>query len=151
MTSSNLICRDMQTGTKNSINPRGIQQYIGTEGWTCRRYGEAASGVKISEEEDKSIAETLRIAGVQLDEAYSRLARFNDRVRKEKEIVYFNDEQLGLDDKEWALFDELLDTKPNIKDANHSWGIIDVNGKQIQWNIVKKPIPTDVLVFKRIK
>lgn len=67
-TSSGLICMDMQNGGKATINPQGIQHYIGTEGWTCRRYGEASKGVKISEEDEQAIAETLRLAGVKLNE-----------------------------------------------------------------------------------
>lgn len=84
-TSSNLICRDMQTGLKSSINPQGIQYYITREGWFCQRPGEAASGVKITEEDDQAIAETLRIAGVKLDEA-----RGNPKYELDINIFYYD-------------------------------------------------------------
>lgn len=108
---------------------------------------------KKEENLDESVNEYLQSVGVELNESsesyYNDLARKN-HIETPDFYTKNHDDVSDLTNDDWILLRKLISNYKDWQDNSHSYGIVNVNGKNFRFDIKDKDVPKKYILLTRI-
>ena len=102
---------------------------------------------------DESVNEYLQSVGVELNESsesyYNDLARKN-HIETPDFYTKNHDDVSDLTNDDWILLRKLISNYKDWQDNSHSYGIVNVNGKNFRFDIKDKDVPKKYILLTRI-